>query len=345
MLERTLTPYKRGLKRVTIITSISFWTFALLEGVARRLVYFLKGLYRWGFFYPWKFHRRELDRDPFSFSFSFGLTPCLGVLFRSTLVTSRASSIVCNLQYVFVLCRQTYLWLQQRQRRAFQVVLDEKRYESQKFSVRSTRPPNASHPSEQYLGCRETAMASAGLTVEVDGITVSSLDVQDRFVRVADLRKRLSFRAASFSTKTLLFKSPLMIFLRPLAILESTTSKFVCNVCPRRQTQRTQCPLRTSWAPSDDLHLRKSHLCVAQGPPKTCSTERTASCHPLPQTNSAPPLQLPWYHQYPFLHWVFFHMLPLQLWRRMYTSSRVHCKAQEYAKIRCSELATVQPHL
>ena len=69
------------------------------------------------------------------------------------------------------------------------------------------------------------------------------IEVQVRFVHVADLaqlvhhpcdlpcRKRafFSFCACSSSMKTLLFESPFMIFLRPLVILESRTSKFVCN--------------------------------------------------------------------------------------------------------------------
>ena len=72
------------------------------------------------------------------------------------------------------------------------------------------------------------------------------IEVQDGFVCVADLeifidhpcdfpsreKARLSFGATSSCLKTLLVKSPLMIFFKPLAILESTTSKFVCNYVP-----------------------------------------------------------------------------------------------------------------
>ena len=57
------------------------------------------------------------------------------VSFRTFLLesTDLSSSVVRSLQFVFFLCPQTCPWLQQRQRRAFQVVLHEKRNASHDF--------------------------------------------------------------------------------------------------------------------------------------------------------------------------------------------------------------------
>ena len=53
-----------------------------------------------------------------------------------------SSSIACSLNILYVfLCPETYLWLQQRQKCAFQVVFHEKRNAAGEFSVRNTRPP------------------------------------------------------------------------------------------------------------------------------------------------------------------------------------------------------------
>ena len=46
------------------------------------------------------------------------------------------------------------------------------------------------------------------------------------------MRKSFSFCAASSCIKTLLLKSPLMIFMRTLATLNQGPSKFVCNFAP-----------------------------------------------------------------------------------------------------------------
>ena len=77
---------------------------------------------------------------------------------------------------IFLLCPSTCPWLEQRQRRTFQVVIREKRNASHDFSVGDTGQPifqsgAVSHvtPLIRILKCTATARASAVVTVEAVG--------------------------------------------------------------------------------------------------------------------------------------------------------------------------------
>ena len=131
MLERTLIPkftttfsMIRALRWMPIIKSITFGTCALLEGEAHWLPFFSR--------------RTRTFRGSFS--------QRKRIVFHSTLLSSRALTFsrptVCNLQRLFFLCASTSPWMQQRQRRVFQVVFQEKRKASHEFSVRSTEQPS-----------------------------------------------------------------------------------------------------------------------------------------------------------------------------------------------------------
>ena len=121
-----------------VITSIPFWAVVLAKGEACWLVFHtcktfacqgssIQGIW------PWRAGRSR------TLSFSFGFSLLFWIVFHSALISSRALTFCCPLYAIstasFSFARGLPFWLQQRQRRAFQVVFHEKRNASHDFSV------------------------------------------------------------------------------------------------------------------------------------------------------------------------------------------------------------------
>ena len=99
-------------------------------------------VFRFGLPLPREFLLGELEPEPFSLSLWIHVFSCGRVSFHTLSFESidLSSSIACNLHNVFFLSAWTYLQLQQRQRRAGQVVFYEKRNASHDLFVRRTGP-------------------------------------------------------------------------------------------------------------------------------------------------------------------------------------------------------------
>ena len=147
MLERTLIPkfatsfpMKRTLRWRPVITSIPFRTITLFKKAKHvGWVFFSRRTFacRGPSFQEVPSWRAGRSR---TLTFSCGFSLALWIVFHSTLISSRALNAVSTV--AFFLCPWTCPWLQQRQRRAFQIVFHERRIASHEIFVPSAGPPS-----------------------------------------------------------------------------------------------------------------------------------------------------------------------------------------------------------